>query len=247
MKLQYDFHIHSCLSPCGDNDMTPQNIVNMSQIMGYDVIALTDHNTCGNCPAVMKAGEKIGLTVIPGMELCTSEEVHVVCLFPDLEKAMAFSDYVYTTLPPVKNRPAVFGDQLICDENDEVISTEEKLLITASSISCMKVVEVVTEYGGVCYPAHIDRSSFSILSNLGTIDESFGFNCAEIYDMSKEQELKEKYPYLKNLRIISDSDAHYLEKMRIPEQCIELSDKTIHNVFKYLTNKGDENFGSSDH
>lgn len=244
MKLQYDFHIHSCLSPCGDNDMTPQNIANMSKIMGYDIIALTDHNTCGNCPAVMKAGEEIGLTVIPGMELCTSEEVHVVCLFPDIEKAMAFSDYVYSTLPPVKNRPSVFGEQLVCDENDEVTGTEEKLLITASTISCMKVVEVVTEYGGICYPAHIDRSSFSILSNLGTIDESFGFTCAEIYDMSKEKELKEKHPYLNKLKIISDSDAHYLEKMRIPEQFIDLPDKAIYNIFSYLSKKGYDMLGS---
>ena len=247
MRIQYDFHIHSCLSPCGDNDMTPQNIVNMSKIMGYDVIALTDHNTCRNCPGVMKAGKEAGLLVIPGMELCTSEEVHIVCLFPDLEKALEFSDYVYSTLPPVKNRPAVFGDQLICNENDDVIGTEEKLLITASSISCMKVVEIVTKYGGICYPAHIDRSSFSILSNLGTIDESFGFNCAEIYDMSKEQELKEKYPYLNNLRIISDSDAHYLEKMRIPEYYIDIPEVYTDNIFQYFKDKGDEKFGSTDY
>lgn len=234
MKVQYDFHIHSCLSPCGDNDMTPQNIVNMSKIMGYDVIALTDHNTSRNCPAVMKAGKEAGLMVIAGMELCTSEEVHIVCLFPDLEKAMAFSDYVYTTLPPVKNKPSIFGDQLICDENDNVIGTEEKLLITASSISCMKVVETVKKYGGICYPAHIDRSSFSILSNLGTIDESFGFTCAEIFDMIKEKELKEKHPYLNKLKIISDSDAHYLEKMRIPEFFIETPELSVDNIFKYL-------------
>ncbi len=234
MKIQYDFHIHSCLSPCGDNDMTPQNIVNMSKIMGYDAIALTDHNTSRNCPAVMKAGKEAGLIVIPGMELCTSEEVHIVCLFPDLEKALSFSDYVYSTLPPVKNRPSVFGEQLICDENDEVIGTEEKLLITASGISCMKAVEIVTKYGGLCYPAHIDRSSFSILSNLGSIDESFGFNCAEIYDMSKEKELKEKHPYLNNLKIISDSDAHYLEKMRIPEYYIEIPEISVENIFQYL-------------
>ncbi len=234
MKIQYDFHIHSCLSPCGDNDMTPQNIVNMSKIMGYDVIALTDHNTALNCPAVMKAGEEAGLTVIPGMELCTSEEVHVVCLFPDLDKALKFSDYVHSTLPPVKNRPSVFGEQLICNENDEIIGAEEKLLITASSISCMKVVETVNKYGGICYPAHIDRSSFSILSNLGTIDESFGFTCAEIYDMTKETELKEKHPYINNLKIISDSDAHYLEKMRIPEYYMEVSELSIDKIFEYF-------------
>ena len=234
MKINYDFHIHSCLSPCGDNDMTPQNIVNMARIMGYDAIALTDHNTSRNCPAVIKVGEEVGITVIPGMELCTSEEVHIVCLFHGLQNALDFSDYVYSTLPPVKNRPSVFGDQLICNEQDEVIGTEEKLLITASGISCMKVVETVKKYGGICYPAHIDRSSFSIISNLGTIDEAFGFSCAEIFDITKEKELKEAHPYLNSLKIISDSDAHYLEKMRLPEQTIEIPENTVNAILEYL-------------
>jgi PHP family Zn ribbon phosphoesterase len=121
------------------------------------------------------------------------------------------------------------------NENDEITGTEEKLLITASSISCAKVVDTVKEFGGICYPAHIDRSSFSILSNLGMIDESFGFSCAEIFDFSKEEDLKEKHPYLKELKIISDSDAHYLENMRIPENCyIEVKDNTIESIFEYL-------------
>lgn len=235
MRLAYDFHIHSCLSPCGDADMTPQNIANMAKIMGYDIIALTDHNTCLNCPALMKVGEEIGITVVPGMELCTSEEVHVVCLFPTLDDALAFSDYVYSTLPPIKNKPRVFGEQNICDENDEVTGVEEKLLITASGISTMKAVEVVRKYNGICYPAHIDRSSFSILSNLGAIDESFGFNAAEIFDISKEDELKEKHPYLNTIKIVSDSDAHYLENMRIPESSyIELPENSIEAVIEYF-------------
>ena len=235
MKIAYDFHIHSCLSPCGDKDMTPQNIVNMAKIMGYDAIALTDHNTCGNCEATMKAGKEIGLTVIPGMELCSAEEVHIVCLFPDLEKAMQFSDYVYSTLPPIKNKPNIFGEQIYMNENDDIAGTEERLLITASAISCAKAVDVVEGYGGICYPAHIDRSSFSILSNLGVIDESFGFGCAEVFDISKETELKEKHPYLKQLKIISDSDAHYLENMRIPESCyIDIPENSIEEIINYF-------------
>lgn len=235
MKIAYDFHMHSCLSPCGDADMTPQNIVNMAKIMGYDAIALTDHNTCGNCEAVMKAGAQNGLTVIPGMELCSAEEVHLVCLFPDIEKAMAFSDYIYTTLPPIKNKPGVFGEQIYMNEQDEIIGTEERLLITASSVSCAKAVSVVEGFGGICYPAHIDRSSFSILSNLGIIDESFGFKCVEIFDSSKEAELKEKHPYLKSLKIISDSDAHYLENMRIPESCyIDIEENSVEAILSYL-------------
>lgn len=235
MRLAYDFHIHSCLSPCGDADMTPQNIANMAKLMGYDIIALTDHNTCLNCPALIKVGKEIGLTVIPGMELCTSEEVHIVCLFPSLEDALAFSDYVRSTLPPIKNKPKIFGEQNICNENDEIIGTEEALLITASTISTMKAVETVKKFNGICYPAHIDRSSFSILSNLGTIDESFGFNAAEIFDLSAEKQLKEKHPYLNTIKIVSDSDAHYLENMRIPEDCyIELPENSIEAVIEYF-------------
>ncbi len=234
MKLYYDFHIHSCLSPCGDRDMTPQNIVNMAKIMGFDVIALTDHNTAKNCPAVKVVAEKAGITFIPGMELCTSEEVHIVCLFYTLEDALRFSDYVHSTLPPVKNKPKIFGEQNICDENDNIIGQEETLLVTASNISTAKVVKAVAEYGGICYPAHIDRSSFSILSNLGTIDDYFGFSCAEIFDISKEKELKEKHPYLNKLKIISDSDAHYLENMRLPQQTIEVENNTVKSILDSL-------------
>ncbi len=234
MKLYYDFHIHSCLSPCGDKDMTPNNIVNFAKIMGYDVIALTDHNTALNCPAVAKIAEKNGITFIPGMELCTSEEVHIVCLFYTLEDALNFSKYVKSTMPPIKNKPSVFGEQLICDENDSVIGHEETLLVTASGISTEKVVKKVEEYNGICYPAHIDRSSFSILSNLGVIDEYFGFKCAEIHDIEKEKELKEKHSYLNQLKILSDSDAHYLENMRIPQQIIDVPENNIKTILDFL-------------
>ncbi len=241
MKLYYDFHIHSCLSPCGDADMTPNNIVNYAKIMGYDVIALTDHNTALNCPAVAKIAEENGITFIPGMELCTSEEVHIVCLFYTLEDALNFSEYVKSTMPPIKNKPSVFGEQLICDENDNVIGQEEILLVTASGISTEKVVKKVAEFNGICYPAHIDRSSFSILSNLGTIDEYFGFKCAEIYDIFKEDELKKKHPYLEKLKILSDSDAHYLENMRIPQQIIDVPENNIKSILDYLNKKKGDN------
>ena len=241
MKLYYDFHIHSCLSPCGDTDMTPNNIVNYAKIMGYDVIALTDHNTALNCPAVAKIAEENGITFIPGMELCTSEEVHIVCLFYTLEDALNFSEYVKSTMPPIKNKPSVFGEQLICDANDNVIGQEEILLVTASGISTEKVVKKVAEFNGICYPAHIDRSSFSILSNLGTIDEYFGFKCAEIYDILKEDELKKKHPYLEKLKILSDSDAHYLESMRIPQQIIDVPENNIKSILDYLNKKEGDN------
>ena len=100
MKLYYDLHLHSCLSPCGDNDMTPYNLVHMAALQGMQMIALTDHNSCLNCPAAMEVGMQTGLLVIPGMELCTAEEAHVVCLFPALEPAMFFSEFIKTHIPP---------------------------------------------------------------------------------------------------------------------------------------------------
>lgn len=235
MKIFYDLHIHSCLSPCGSEDMTPNNIVNMAKIMGYDIIALTDHNTCGNCEATMAVGKSAGLTVIPGMELCTAEEVHIVCLFPNIKSADAFSKYVYSTIPPIKNKPHIFGEQIYMNKVDEVTGIEEKLLITASSVSINSVAKLVGEYNGVCFPAHIDRHSFSIISNLGTINESFGFTTAEIHDNSQKETLENQFHYLKKAKIVYNSDAHYLEKMRLPDKNFaELNECSVEAMLEYL-------------
>ena len=140
--LFYDLHIHSCLSPCGDGDMTPANIAGMAAVKGLDVIALTDHNSCRNCPAAMRHAEALGITLIPGMELTTSEEVHVVCLFPSLEAAMDFDSYVYAHLLPVKNRPDIFGEQLILDEKGYAL---RRLCQSIRSEMEMQVASSLTE------------------------------------------------------------------------------------------------------
>ena len=133
IPLFYDLHIHSCLSPCGDDDMTPANIAGMAAVKGLDVIALTDHNSCKNCPAAMHHGAAYGVTVIPGMELTTEEEVHVICLFPSIEDALAFDALVYEKIMPVPNREDIFGRQQIMNEKDEVTGKVEHLLINATS------------------------------------------------------------------------------------------------------------------
>lgn len=213
MELNYDFHLHSCLSPCGDNDMTPYNLVNMAKIMGLDVIALTDHNTCLNCESAIKAGREAGILVIPGMELCTDEEVHVVCLFPALENALGFSQYVRERIPPVENRADIFGEQLIMDDRDNVIGTEKLLLTTAANVSLDKVPEIMKEFSGVAFPAHIDRSSYSVISNLGMIDEYMGFTTAEITKNADKNEYVRRYPVLEKMNLLTSSDAHYLENI----------------------------------
>ncbi len=236
MKLYYDFHTHSCLSPCGDNDMTPYNLVNMAKLLGLDIIALTDHNTCENCASAINVGESIGITVIPGMELCTSEEVHVVCLFDDVENAMKFSDYVLSTMPPVKNRPEIFGEQLIMNEEDNIIGKQEKLLTLASSISISDVCKTVESYGGVCYPAHIDRNSYSVLSNLGMITEDMGFSAVEMTAEADRDSLLKMHTILDGVQIFVDSDAHYLENIKDAENIIELPENSAKAVINYIKN-----------
>lgn len=235
MKYYYDFHLHSCLSPCGDNDMTPYNLVNMAKILGLDIIALTDHNSCQNCASAIKVGKEIGLTVIPGMELCTSEEVHVVCLFPELDNAMAFSDYVLSTVPPVKNRAEIFGDQRIMDDTDGIIGEQELLLTTASSVSIENVTELVNRHGGICYPAHIDRSSYSVISNLGMITPEMNFSAVELTEKADINEYKTKYPIIDSMKITTSSDAHYLENMREAKYTIELEEPTAKAVIEYFS------------
>lgn len=237
MKLYYDLHLHSCLSPCADDDMTPWNMVNMAKILGLDIIAVTDHNSCGNCRSAMRVGEAAGITVVPGMELCTAEEIHCICLFEDIDKAEKFSDYVKSTMPPVKNREEIFGRQLYMDEADGILGKEEILLTAASSISIDYLPGLVAEYGGVCYPAHINRESYSILSALGDFPPELGVNAFELTPGTDEGEYISRYAYLSDKRLIKSSDAHYLENMREKELYLEAEENSPRGLIEYFKKK----------
>lgn len=234
MFFRYDFHNHSCLSPCGDNDMTPCNIVGMAKILNLDIIALTDHNSCLNCPAAVKLGENSGVTVIPGMELCTAEEIHVVCLLPNTQKALDFSAYVRERIPPVKNREEIFGEQLILSEDDEIIGKEDLLLTTASSIGIYEVPSLIKSFGGAAFPAHINRSSYSVISSLSEITADMGFSCAELTRDANLKEYTERFPDLSGMKIFYNSDAHYLENMNLDPKHIELEEPTAEAVIEYI-------------
>ena len=233
-KYYYDLHLHSCLSPCGDMDMTPNNLVNMAKLLGLDIIALTDHNTCLNCEAAMQVGDAIGVLVLPGMELTTSEDIHAVCLFPTLEKALAFSQYVDDNRIHIKNKADIYGRQVIMNEDDEEIGEIEDLLLPGSFIGMYDAYRKAKEFGGICYPAHIDRDSLSILSVLGEIDPYCGFKTAELADINNLDALKEKHPILNELHIITCSDAHYLENMKDAANTMELSELSREAVIEYL-------------
>lgn len=234
MNLTYDLHIHSCLSPCGDDDMTPANIAGMAALKGMDVTALTDHNTCRNCPAFLAAAGEYGVLGVPGMEINTSEEVHAVCLFPNLEAAMDFDSYVYGKLIKFPNKEEIFGKQQIYDETDQVCGTEPNLLINATEISFDGLWDLVCSYDGVMFPAHIDKAANSLIANLGFIPPDSRFTTAEVKDLKKLHGLRKLNPYLEKCRIISNSDAHYLEHINEPELMIQVEEKSARGVVEAL-------------
>ena len=238
MKFYYDLHVHSTLSPCGDEDNTPNNICGMASLCGIKILALTDHNTAKNCPAFFHAARKYNLIPIAGMELTTSEDVHIVCLFENLDDALSFDKYVEENRMKIKNRPEIFGNQTIMNENDEPIGEVSDLLINASNISCDEVSSIVSSFGGICYPAHIDRDANGIIAVLGTIPDC-GFSFYELHDSKNIDKYSERYAISKDRFIIS-SDAHYLTDMRDGEcffdlECDEKTEDAIrHAFFDYL-------------
>lgn len=229
MKLSYDLHIHSALSPCGDNDMTPNNIANMAIIKGLDMIALTDHNSCGNLRALTEAaGDR--LLVIPGIEVETSEDVHVACYFPTIEKAEKMAAEVMQRLPKIKNDSAIFGNQYYMDSYDEVISEEEILLVNAADMDIYEVFAMAAELGGAAVPAHIDRTSYSVLSNLGFIPPDLPVTSVEITSTNLDRMKNEYSQY----NILTNSDAHYLENISEPENFIDLPGKNAQFLIDFL-------------
>ena len=224
-KYYYDLHIHSCLSPCADNDMTPANIAGTATLAGIQIMALTDHNSVKNCPAFFKACKKYGVIPVPGMELTTAEDIHVVCLFEELEKALEFGEEVESRRIKIPNRVDIFGDQRIMDDGDNVIGLEEFMLPNATTITVDEAPGIVKKYGGVCYPAHIDRQSNGIIAVLGTFPELPKFDCFELHDREKLSTHLEKFPILKNKTMVVSSDAHYLWDIRDAECSFELYDE----------------------
>lgn len=233
-KLFYDLHLHSCLSPCGSQENTPADLAAMCALAGLNVVALTDHNTAGNCAAFLSAAARHGLLALPGMELTTAEEVHVVCLFPTLDAALAFDRLVSTHLPAVNNNPAIFGPQILMDDGDGVLGEEPRMLAAATDLPVGQVYPLVRSFGGVAYPAHIDRPSFSLLSNLGLWDPSLGFPLAEL-SLLCPPDFAASRPDLRGVRTITSSDAHYLHQIPDAQRTLEVDRPTPESVIDCLT------------
>ncbi len=230
MNCAVDLHMHSCLSPCGDELMTPNNLSKMSVLKGLDLIALTDHNTARQLPATAKVCGELGLGLLPGMEITTREEVHLLAYFRTVEEALGFSDFLYPHLPPIPNRPDYFGHQWIMDEEDEIVEEEEKLLISAVDLSIDSLAKEIIGRGGLAIPAHINRGSNGILSALGFIPPFTKFSGLEIarsFPCPPDPSIG-KYKHLHS------SDAHRLEDILEREEFLPLAAPTPEAFFAYM-------------
>lgn len=201
-------HLHSCLSPCADDDMSPWNIVGMAKLKGLDVIAITDHNSCLNAEEVMAAGKEYGVAVIPGMEITTREEVHMLAYFYSLADALNAGEEVYAHLLNVKNDPLLFGNQLIM-RNDSPIGTVERLLIGATNLSVDETCSLVKKHRGIPIPAHINRGSNGMIGALGLMPFLPEYPVVEVY-----QAVDCPAYAIKSRTLLHSSDAHRLEDIQ---------------------------------
>jgi PHP family Zn ribbon phosphoesterase len=229
MKYLYDLHIHSGLSPCADNDMSPTNIVAMASLKGLEIIAVSDHNSIKNVRLTMEIGRLMDILVVPAIEIQTNEDIHILCLFQTYQNLEDF--YNSISFSQLENKIKAFGNQCIYDENDNF--TEEKTLLFASAdISESEIAKRAAFYNGIAIPAHIDRDAYGILAVLGTLPK--GYTCLEV-SKSAPKELIEKYN--SNHNLIFNSDAHTLQNIGQANSTIELPQLSTQNLLNYLSLK----------
>ena len=175
-----DLHIHSCLSPCASLDLSPRAIVERARKQGLDIIAITDHNSAKNVEVIMHLGEQKGVKVIPGMEVQSREEIHLLTFFAEWPPAAAWAEEVYEHLPDVQNNPDYFGDQPVLDEEGNILEFENRLLLNSISLSLNEIRDRVANYGGLVVASHYDKDSFSLISQLGLIPEGSRLDALEL-------------------------------------------------------------------
>ena len=205
-----DLHIHSCLSPCGDEEMRPRTIITQALAMGLDMIAICDHNSAENIAAFIGAGSEKGLTVLPGMEVTSKEEIHLIALFDRREDCMALQDITYQNLPG-ENVEEVFGCQTIVNERDETIGINRRMLIGATLLPLEQIVSTIASLGGVTIASHIDRQAFSLLGQLGFIPEGISLDGLEISSRTSKEEAQKRFHSYQRFSFVRFSDAHHLE------------------------------------
>ena len=217
--MKFDLHIHSCLSPCANLEMSPSEIVARAVAAGIDGIALTDHQSARNTPAIAECARRAGLKCLFGMEVQTAEEVHTVALFDTTEQALALTDWVYAAMPKRVNDPETFGDQPVVTWDDDIVEMEWRILAMGCRRTIPETAAKVHELDGLYIAAHIDRPNFSVISALGAIPEPPPTtNCQQpttkyfdAVELSRTADESLWLPKAAGYAVIRSSDAHNLD------------------------------------
>ena len=218
MEYFADLHIHSCLSPCGDEDMTPANICGMAKLKGLDAIAICDHNSARNLPAAQELCDAYGLLLLP----------ETSCRYI-VEAALAFGEMLRGHLPHKKNKPQFFGRQLVMNSDDEIIGEEEALLIGATDLPLAEAAAQVTAFGGVPVPAHINRGANGLLINLGLMPPEPFYSTVEVWRLLPCDE-----GALRGRHVLHSSDAHYLGDIQEREHALRLREGTTSALLAWM-------------
>jgi predicted metal-dependent phosphoesterase TrpH len=225
-KVRADLHLHTCLSPCADNQMQTAAIIEQAKKAGLDMIGICDHNSAENVSALMKAGEWQGLAVIPGVEITSREEVHILGLFNTEHDLMCLQDIIYENLPG-QNDVEAFGPQLILDEYGNVVGQNPRLLIGATTLTLEQVLDAIHKLAGLAIASHIDRQRFSLIGQLGFIPSGLKLDAVEVSAMSS---IKQEYDY----PVVTSSDAHFLEDIGRSSTCFMIEDMSVQEIGKAL-------------
>jgi len=209
-KIKADLHIHTCLSPCGDLEMSPKSIVQQAKTKNIDLIGICDHNTAENVPALKKAAKKLQIQVLPGMEVTTQEEVHILALFNNISSVSKLQKIIYQNLPG-ENDEKTFGMQVAVNERGEVLHFNKHLLIGAATLPLEKIVQLIHSMDGLAIASHIDKAAFSIISQLGFIPDNIKLDALEVSPLTSMEEAQKRYK--PELPLVCFSDAHFLKEI----------------------------------
>jgi PHP family Zn ribbon phosphoesterase len=240
-KFRAELHLHTLLSPCAEIEMIPPLIVQEALERGANLIAVTDHNTSRNAQAVIEAAEGSGLAVLPGMELQTREEVHLLCLFDTLEQVQAWQARVDEKLPDLLNNPERLGEQFVVDATGDFIAREDRLLLTSASMTFEEAVAGVEELGGLPIPAHVDRQANGLISVLGFVPETVRLAALEISRRLRPEQALEKIPQIRGRTLLQGGDAHRLNEILVANEFL-MEDPTVDEIRMALAAAGGRKF-----
>ena len=240
-SFRTDLHIHTVLSPCGDLEMSPARIVSLASKRGLDIIGITDHNTTKQCELVWKLGQRLGLTVIPGCEMTSREEVHCLGLFEDFDALREFQHFIDQHLAIIPNDPALFGYQVVVDKDDNIIEMLDNYLGASLNMSIEEVEQKVHDLSGIFIPAHIDRPRNSLYSQLGFFPPELKVDALQISKLAKEMAVREKYKIDAEITLVQFSDAHYPDDLGKTFTLFEMEEPSFEELRKALLREDGRN------